>query len=156
MKTAKTESRKLVNFSSYFKIEDGKTYGAAVLHCGKEVQSVAYNGGKSLHSIEGAVCAAACTATVNMKKGDLFTMIVDMKTLRQLWSAIKTGDVTEDFTGNEAERNAVIKMALRVPALRARGIVVSIRAHKDVYASGGYLAGQLPIWSRMATKAMNA
>ena len=155
MKTQKSEQRKLVNFSSYFKAKDGKTYGAAVLHCGKEVQVAAYNGGKALHSIEGAVCAAACAATVNMKKGDLFTMIVDLKTLRQLWSAIKTGDVTEDFGGNEAERNSVIKMAERVPALRARGIVVSIRAHKDVYAGGGYLAGQLPIWSRMAIKAMN-
>lgn len=155
MKTLKSDARKLVNFSSFFKQKDGKTYGAAVLHCGKEVQSAVYNGGKALHSIEGAVCAAACAATVNMKKGDMFTMIVDMKTLRQLWSAIKTGDVTDDFVGNEAERNAVIKMAERVPALRARGIVVSIRTHKDVYAGGGYLAGQLPIWSRMAIKAMN-
>ena len=132
MKTQKSEQRKLVNFSSYFKAKDGKTYGAAVLHCGKEVQVAAYNGGKALHSIEGAVCAAACAATVNMKKGDLFTMIVDLKTLRQLWSAIKTGDVTEDFGGNEAERNSVIKMEELVKAILARGNVVTIRENKDV------------------------
>lgn len=154
MKTQKTEQRKLVNFSSFFKLAGDKVYGAAVLHCGKEVQCEAYNGGKALHSLEGAVCAAAYEATKNLKKGDVFTMIVDYKTIKQFWHAYRNGDVTEDFEGNKGERDAILKLVARVPALRKRGVVFTINAHRSITEKGGYLAKQLPIWFNMAKKAM--